>query len=164
MSFTSHTFIHKVIWASHRDVDCCSRQWGLPFKHPWRAGLCRDLEPCREKLLNRTARSEGSPPPPQPLTFSQQLTSPEGPQPAIAGLVLQCQNVISLKIHTQKLLLGITDICDVTCGKSFSARILIFFFVFPLPSWTYLLCESHRLVLRPVATCGSHQSPCPTAP
>lgn len=39
-----------------------------------------------------------------------------------------------------------------------------FFFVFPLPSWSYLICESHRLVLHPVATCGSHQSPCPTAP
>ncbi len=72
-TFTSHIVIHKVIWASHRGGDCCSRQWGLSFIQPWGLWLGWDLEPCREKLLNRTARSESSQMPPRPLTFLTSL-------------------------------------------------------------------------------------------
>lgn len=66
----------------------------------------------------------------------------------------------------EKSSLGITEVYDVlpllVMGKIFSiiARFWIFFRV--SPSRTRLLCQS--LVLRPVATVGSHQSPCPTAP
>lgn len=69
-TFTSHTVVHKVIWASHGGVDYCSRQYSLLFIQPQGVWLGRGLEPCREKLLNRTARSKGSERLPQPVTFS----------------------------------------------------------------------------------------------
>lgn len=54
---------------------------------------------------------------PWPLTLSHQLTSPEAPEHAIAGLLLQCHNVImSLKINVHKrVLLRMTERhwCDV---------------------------------------------------
>lgn len=42
----------------YKCVECCSRRWGLPLKHPWEARLCKVPESCRAGILNRTAKSE----------------------------------------------------------------------------------------------------------
>lgn len=81
-------------------VGRCSRRWGLPVEQQWEAQL---LAPRRERILNRTARSESCCHGPWP--FPNGL--PEAPQTAVLAIW-----VMNVKLGTQKVQHGITKIGD----------------------------------------------------
>lgn len=90
--FTSHTVIHKAIWASQRGVGGCSRQPG-PVIHTAMGSVTGHRPGAMQgKAIEQNSKEGKLSDAAVAPDLSPQLTSPEAPQPVIAGLVLQCQN------------------------------------------------------------------------